>query len=443
MSTIRNAWSQLLRLGLKEDTPRHLVDRVIFFNRLLVICCPINCLSAAANVIHGHYFLFTLNVIYQALFFLCFVLNANGRFLFSRVLFLALMIPGFIVTGLVTGARLQNEHYLLIACAISFALFHTTERRIGLPFALVCALSYFALLNLEHPVLRWEPTPFPIEDRLVNQFMYTSLFFLSLSALSKAYDQAAQIVEAQYRLITEQSRLSSVATIANRVAHEINSPLAALELQVHLLEAQIAKNQCEEAMEGAVKIKRLAHRISVLMRGFKYLSRNSQGEPRKHIGVRDLVESSLDVNRDRLHRAKIRLDMDLQNGNEILYCRPVALSQVLLNLVNNSIDAVEELAPTDRWIRIESKTTDSGSEFRVIDGGPLIPREVRKNLFAAFYTTKPSGIGTGLGLNISRQIMREHGGNLQIAEAGPHTTFVATLPKAAEGSQSTDGGHPP
>jgi signal transduction histidine kinase len=109
-------------------------------------------------------------------------------------------------------------------------------------------------------------------------------------------------------------------------------------------------------------------------------------------------------------------------------CDPVQIQQVLLNLVRNAIDATNEASPTSREIVLRTRLDDSGAvEVSVEDHGPGISAEVAENLGNPFFTTKPAG--TGLGIAISRSILRAHGGRLaHRPTSGGGATVFFTLP---------------
>jgi C4-dicarboxylate-specific signal transduction histidine kinase len=114
-----------------------------------------------------------------------------------------------------------------------------------------------------------------------------------------------------------------------------------------------------------------------------------------------------------------------------LPCRKTEVSQVILNLLSNAIDAVTEVQ--DPWIRLHVKDQAEAIEILVEDNGPGIPAEIVDKIMLPFFTTKEVGKGTGLGLTISRTIAESHHGSLHLATEMPHTTFVLTLPKLAKG----------
>jgi C4-dicarboxylate-specific signal transduction histidine kinase len=105
----------------------------------------------------------------------------------------------------------------------------------------------------------------------------------------------------------------------------------------------------------------------------------------------------------------------------------VEISQVLLNLVNNSYQAIA--TQSRPVIRILCEETVDHYTVRIIDSGEGIPPLIRQKLFQPFFTTKDVGVGTGLGLSISRGIIEEHEGRLYYQDDSPNTMFVIELPK--------------
>ena len=98
-----------------------------------------------------------------------------------------------------------------------------------------------------------------------------------------------------------------------------------------------------------------------------------------------------------------------------------------MNLLSNAHDAV--LSLPSRWIRVEVSAADADVAFRIADAGPRLTPEVASGVFTPFFTTKPIGQGTGLGLSLSRSIVEEHGGTIAFDASAPNTTVVFTLPR--------------
>ena len=126
----------------------------------------------------------------------------------------------------------------------------------------------------------------------------------------------------------------------------------------------------------------------------------------------------------------IELIVQQVHASVYIECRSVQMVQILVNLINNSHDAIENLE--DRWIRLEAVDYGEFIELAVVDSGPGIPFEIQQKVMQPFFTTKEVGKGTGLGLSIARGIAQSHKGTLSIDNNCPNTRIVMTLPKSQE-----------
>jgi C4-dicarboxylate-specific signal transduction histidine kinase len=112
-------------------------------------------------------------------------------------------------------------------------------------------------------------------------------------------------------------------------------------------------------------------------------------------------------------------------------CREVQIEQVLLNLLQNALDAVTEQAG-EKWVHLAAVVRDGAVEFSVTDSGPGIPLQLRTRIMEPFFTTKDVGKGTGLGLSLSRRIVEDHGSKLELREENGHPCFSFRLPIPAK-----------
>jgi signal transduction histidine kinase len=110
-----------------------------------------------------------------------------------------------------------------------------------------------------------------------------------------------------------------------------------------------------------------------------------------------------------------------------LNCNAVEVSQILLNFLNNAMDAVSELK--EKWVRLDFKIEKSSVKVLVIDSGVGIPEDQQEKIFEAFYTTKAIGKGTGLGLSLCRSFAENNKAKVYIDSKSPNTCFVLELPK--------------
>jgi C4-dicarboxylate-specific signal transduction histidine kinase len=115
----------------------------------------------------------------------------------------------------------------------------------------------------------------------------------------------------------------------------------------------------------------------------------------------------------------------------VIHCNEIEVEQVIVNLINNALDAIK--TKIDKWIKISIYEEANQVVLRVMDSGKGIPEEVRQNLFDPFFTTKQTGEGTGLGLSISKGIIDEHKATITVLDNCPNTCFEIRFPQIKEG----------
>ena len=114
--------------------------------------------------------------------------------------------------------------------------------------------------------------------------------------------------------------------------------------------------------------------------------------------------------------------------------RPFQIVQVLVNLLNNACDAIHNQEP--RWIKVAAETNDELLLLTVTDSGDGIPDDIHSRMMEPFFTTKGAGLGTGLGLSLSKGIVEDHGGRLDYDGVSPNTRFVIILPMKQKEARS-------
>ena len=247
---------------------------------------------------------------------------------------------------------------------------------------------------------------------------------------------AYQDLQAAQTQLVQSAKMASLGELVAGVAHEINNPLAFVlshletirrSLEQFRVEApgqvpQPAEDQWQRAQARLSETEVGLGRIRDLVLKLRTFSRLDEGE-RKVVSVSECIESVVTILGHRL-KGQIRIVTEL-GAPDMLDCFPSLLNQVLLNLVANSIDAIEG----EGTVTITSGAEGQSFLITVADTGSGIPAELRERVLEPFFTTKPVGQGTGLGLSIAYSIIRKHEGSLQLGDApGGGTLATIRLP---------------
>ncbi len=238
-------------------------------------------------------------------------------------------------------------------------------------------------------------------------------------------EDAVRIAQADLARV---ARATTVGQLTSSIAHEINQPLMSIVsnagASLRWLKREPAHLQ--NASHSLDEIIREGRRAGDIIRGLQALTRNQTAEfasARLHHIARDILVLS----RLELERRFVALELDLAAKNDRVFCESVQIQQVLLNLVINAIEAMSDNSGT-RLLRLSSSHPASNLiRIDVADNGTGVSDEVIGRIFESFYTTKAEGMG--MGLTISREIIRRHGGELS-AENRPEggSLFWFTLP---------------
>jgi two-component system NtrC family sensor kinase len=251
----------------------------------------------------------------------------------------------------------------------------------------------------------------------------------------EAYDELRQT---QAQLI-QSAKLASLGELVAGVAHEVNNPLAFAISHLQTVERSLGRvheaigaglsaetrEQWERACARLREMGGGLARIQELVLKLRTFARLDEGE-RKLVSVRQSVDSVLTILRHRFD-GRISVEIELR-GPEIIDCYASLFNQAVMNLVANSIDAIDGTGT----ITLTSDVRDGLFEFTVADTGRGVPDAVRARVFDPFFTTKPVGQGTGLGLSITHSIATKHGGDVALApREGGGTRATLRFPLAS------------
>ncbi len=236
------------------------------------------------------------------------------------------------------------------------------------------------------------------------------------------------IIESQTAQLFEASKLSSLGEMASGFAHEINNPLAIIIGRLALAVREVKKDVLDKEMilKNLETCKDTIGRITKIISGLRNLSHAEKAES-EEITIRDLIEDSIVIANLKISGKGINFLIDVAAvENEKIICNSIQISQVLMNLLGNAIDAIEKLESP--WLTLKIEHSKLATKITIKDSGNGIPVEVQKKMFEPMYTTKPVGKGTGLGLSISKAIIEKHNGTLTINNNCPNTCFEIVLP---------------
>ncbi|MCK6597953.1 MAG: ATP-binding protein [Bdellovibrionaceae bacterium] len=251
------------------------------------------------------------------------------------------------------------------------------------------------------------------------------MFFLVLSFVSHIlmiiYCLSLEKIEEQKINIFRASKMTTLGEMSSQLAHEINNPLTIIKSSIYSLNKLLINDKFEKdkITEALARIDKTTSRITKIISGLRAFSRAGDNDPFEKALLSKIFSDITELASHRLKMTLVKLSITCKEDLAI-ECKESQIEQVLLNLLNNSIDAVADLE--EKWIRIE--VIDKESNKIVIlfsDSGKGIPSQHVDRIMEPFYTTKPVGKGTGLGLSISKGLLY----NLQSS----YTQFIIELPK--------------
>ena len=257
----------------------------------------------------------------------------------------------------------------------------------------------------------------------------------SLQAAQETLEQKVaertEALEHSQQQLLQAAKLASIGELAGGVAHEINNPASIMLMRIAQLEEELgALNVSEEATEDVAVIGRQVEKISRIVSGLLTFSRRSTTELRP-LDVNDVVRRTVHLMEDLVKSRGIELELDLAGALPRTRGDSSQIEQVLLNLVNNALDAMPRGGRITFITRVSGGDENRGPAVKlsVVDTGTGIAPEHLDRIFDPFFTTKEPGEGTGLGLSVSYGIAEQHGGVLEASSAPDvGTRFDLRLP---------------
>lgn len=303
----------------------------------------------------------------------------------------------------------------------------------------------------ESVFMRKDGTRFPVlifEAPLINaQGQHTGWMsaFIDISEQRRI----EEISRASQERLQATARLATVGEMASLLSHELTQPLMAIASyasgSLHLLEGQgstpvpqltgeQARDQLQELVAVMRKIGFQADRAGRVIKSVRDFVRR-RDQSREAVAPQELIDAVLPLVRMQARKLGVEVETHVAPGLPPVWCDVTMVEQVLLNLTRNGMQAMDAAQIVERRLEIRVLAPDGGQVvdrlvFTVSDWGTGIPQDVAEQLFGAFFTTRPEGMG--LGLSLCRTVVEQHGGQLQHRQHEPRgTVFTFTLPVAA------------
>lgn len=255
---------------------------------------------------------------------------------------------------------------------------------------------------------------------------HIALAFDNADAYKKIRDfseSLEKLVEERTKALIQSESLAAVGRLAAGVAHELNNPIASvmsmLEFHVDHLEKE---GELYEDLEFSLReLKRARDIVKSLLD-----SSRQKDETKETIDVHNSVEDALRILYPQYKSKKINIIKEYGAKNSIIKGNHARLCQVFINIIKNAIDAIGE---KDGTISVKTFNGDNNTLIcSITDNGEGIDKRLIKDIFKPFFTTKQTGKGIGLGLYIVYEIIKDHGGNIEVnSKKGEGTSFSISL----------------
>ncbi len=276
--------------------------------------------------------------------------------------------------------------------------------------------------------------------------------FKQLEAAKKSVDMTLTELRATQSQLIQSEKMASLGELTAGIAHEIQNPLnfvnnfseVSAELMKEMVE-EVDKGNTEEVkalandlVQNLEKINHHGQRASAIVKGMLQHSRSSSGV-KEPTDINALCDEYLRLSyhglraKDKSFNAAFKTDFDSSLGKVNVISQDIG--RVVLNLLTNAFYVVNEkkqmnISGYEPTVTVSTKKINDKIEIRVSDNGNGIPAKVLDKIFQPFFTTKPTGQGTGLGLSLSYDIVKAHGGELKVeTKEGEGSTFIITIPR--------------
>jgi signal transduction histidine kinase len=290
-------------------------------------------------------------------------------------------------------------------------------------FGIILLLSNRFISPITHLATTMEKTGGDYLDVKVEVKGHDELAILGerFNSMIERIKQANEEIKKTHEKLVQSEKLASIGILAAGVAHEINNPLGGVFNCVQMLKINGNNPELRDKYLDLIKegLDRIENTVSKLL----WMSRKGDHKP-VSINIKDSINGICTFVGYKLKKGKIEFANEVEDGLFIIF-DPHDFHQVILNLFINAIHAMKY----EGYLTIRGYKEDSKIKVEVIDTGEGISQENLSKIFDPFFTTKPPGEGTGLGLWLSYDIVRNYNGEISVeSEVGKGSKFTLTFP---------------
>ncbi len=277
---------------------------------------------------------------------------------------------------------------------------------------------------------------FIFRPALISVFKrHNELLAVNESLLAKVEEEVAKRREKE-ELLMQQSKLASMGEMISNIAHQWRQPLNAIGLIFSKMELARENSRLDDRMlvESFQKGETLLEQMSQTIDDFRnFFQPNKQ---RKEFVLQKSIQDAINLVLPALEHANIAITTKMSKDEVVLFGFPNELSQVLLNIISNSKDALLENRVNGAFIKIDLTKDEKSVHLKVADNGGGIPDAILPRIFEPYYTTKEQGKGTGIGLYMSRHIIEgSMGGELFVKNIENGALFEIVIPLKASDAE--------
>lgn len=299
-------------------------------------------------------------------------------------------------------------------------------------------LEFEETVPLESGVLTFITSKFPIHDNS-GEIYAIGGFCTNITDRKRAEAEKENLTKELHKVeyqiereklqnkVLAQSKLASLGQLATGVAHEINQPLTFIQLTLEnrlfeLKRKQVSLSQLEndskELLNQVDKITKIIEHLRIFGR--------DENVPFDSVDLNTVVKNTLILLNQRMKAKHINFNQNIQDNLPTIIGNVIQLEQVLINLFQNSIDALKD--KKEKKISLSIFFEKGEVKIKVTDNAGGIPVRFQERIFEPFFTTKGPGEGTGIGLSIVYGIVKEHKGDIVYVPVTDGSSFLITLP---------------